>query len=114
MYLTAVLIVGMLVSSDDPRLGDKSGTAVQSPFVIAASDAGIRAISSIINAVVLTSAWSASNQSILGGTRTLYGLALKGHAPRFFLWTTRWGVPYMCVLLSCSPSSPTCASPTTR
>jgi amino acid permease len=26
-------------------------------------------------------------------------LALKGHAPRFFLWTTRCGVPHMCVLL---------------
>ncbi|KAL1983522.1 hypothetical protein VTN96DRAFT_10261 [Rasamsonia emersonii] len=98
-YLAAVLVVGMLVPSDDPRLSDDSGTAAQSPFVIAASAAGIKAVPSIVNAVVLTSAWSASNQSILAGTRTLYGLALKGYAPKFFLWTTRWGVPYMCVLL---------------
>lgn len=98
-YVAAVLIVGMLVSSKDSRLNDESGTAAQSPFVIAASDAGIKAIPSIVNAVCLTSAWSASNQSILAGTRTLYGLAVKGHAPRIFLRTSGWGVPYMCVLL---------------
>jgi amino acid transporter len=98
-YLAAVLIVGMLVSSADDRLGNDSGTAATSPFVIAAGDAGIKAIPSVVNAVCLTSAWSASNQSILAGTRTLYGLAIKGHAPRIFLRTSKWGVPYMCVLL---------------
>ncbi|EEA21248.1 hypothetical protein TMatcc_009346 [Talaromyces marneffei ATCC 18224] len=96
-YVLAILIVGMLVSSDDERLSNDSGTAAQSPFVIAASDAGIKAIPSIVNAVVLTSAWSSSNQAILAGTRTLYGLAVKGHAPKFFLWTTPYGIPYMCV-----------------
>ncbi|QGA20894.1 hypothetical protein EYB26_008604 [Talaromyces marneffei] len=96
-YVLAILIVGMLVSSDDERLSNDSGTAAQSPFVIAASDAGIKAIPSIVNAVVLTSAWSSSNQAILAGTRTLYGLAVKGHAPKFFLWTTLYGIPYMCV-----------------
>ncbi|KAJ5112313.1 hypothetical protein N7532_000358 [Penicillium argentinense] len=98
-YLAAVLVVGMIVSSQDDRLGWDGSTAAQSPFVIAASDAGIKAIPSIVNAVCLTSAWSASNQSILAGTRTLYGLAIKGHAPKVFLWTSKWGVPYMCVLL---------------
>ncbi|KAJ5817255.1 hypothetical protein N7447_009488 [Penicillium robsamsonii] len=98
-YVAAVLVVGMLVSSADERIGSDSGTAATSPFVIAAGDAGIRAIPSVVNAVCLTSAWSASNQSILAGTRTLYGLAIKGHAPKIFLRTTKWGVPYMCVLL---------------
>ncbi|KAK7921335.1 hypothetical protein PG985_009357 [Apiospora marii] len=96
-YILAVLIVGMLVASDDARLGDASGTAAQSPFVIAASAAGIRAIPSVVNAVVITSAWSASNQSLLSGTRVLYGLALKRQAPRIFLRTTSWGTPYVCV-----------------
>lgn len=98
-YLAAVLVVGMLVSSGDDRLTGDAMTAAQSPFVIAAGDAGIKAIPSIVNAICLTSAWSASNQSILAGTRTLYGLAIKGHAPQIFLRTTKWGVPYMCVLL---------------
>ncbi|KAH8785892.1 amino acid permease/ SLC12A domain-containing protein [Diaporthe sp. PMI_573] len=98
-YMLAVLVVGMIVPSDDPRLGDESGTAAQSPFVIAASAAGIRAIPSVVNAIVITSAWSASNQSLMAGTRVLYGLALKGQAPKIFLRTTAWGTPYMCVAL---------------
>ncbi|KAJ9130719.1 Amino acid permease [Pleurostoma richardsiae] len=98
-YVLAVLIVGMLVASDDERLGDESGTAAQSPFVIAASAAGLPAIPSIVNAVVITSAWSSSNQALLSGTRVLYGLALKRQAPRIFLRTTSWGTPYMCVAL---------------
>ncbi|KAI1077826.1 amino acid permease/ SLC12A domain-containing protein [Whalleya microplaca] len=98
-YMLAILIVGMLVASDDRRLDDSSGSAAQSPFVIAAAAAGIPAIPSVVNAVVITSAWSASNQSLLSGTRVLYGLALKGQAPKIFLRTTTWGTPYMCVLL---------------
>ncbi|KAF2018639.1 hypothetical protein BU24DRAFT_101224 [Aaosphaeria arxii CBS 175.79] len=98
-YGLAILVVGMLVSSDDERLNDQSGTAAQSPFVIAASAAGIKAIPSVVNAIVITSAWSSSNQALLSGTRVLYGLALKGQAPKIFLRTTPWGTPYMCVLL---------------
>ncbi|KAK3938252.1 amino acid permease/ SLC12A domain-containing protein [Diplogelasinospora grovesii] len=98
-YMLAVLIVGMLVASNDPRLDGSGSTVAQSPFVIAASTAGIPAIASVVNAVVITSAWSASNQSLLAGTRVLYGLALKGQAPKIFLRVTSWGTPYMCVLL---------------
>jgi amino acid transporter len=98
-YILAVLIVGMLVRSDDEKLGDESGTAAQSPFVIAASAAGLQGIPSLVNAIVITSAWSSSNQALLSGTRVLYGLALKKQAPQFFLKTTSWGVPYYCVLL---------------
>ncbi|KAH8660050.1 proline-specific permease [Xylariales sp. PMI_506] len=98
-YLLTVLIVGMLVASNDPRLDDESGTASESPFVIAASAAGIAGIPSLVNAIVITSAWSSSNQAMLSGTRALYSLALKGQAPKIFLRTTKWGIPYMCTLL---------------
>lgn len=101
-YILAVLVVGVLVPSDDPRLNDQPNTAAQSPFVIAASAAGLRGIPSLVNAVVITSAWSSSNQALLSGTRVLYGLALKNQAPRIFLRTTVWGVPYVCVLFNTS------------
>ncbi|KPM36332.1 hypothetical protein AK830_g10229 [Neonectria ditissima] len=97
-YMLAILVVGMLVASNDTRLDDAYGSAAQSPFVIAASAAGIPAIPSVVNAVVITSAWSASNQSLMAGTRVLYGLALKRQAPQIFLRTTSWGTPYVCVL----------------
>lgn len=95
-----VLIVGMIVASDDPRLNDSTGDATQSPFVIVASAAGIKAIPSVVNAIVITSAWSSSNQALLSGTRVLYGLAIKGQVPKIFLRTTKWGVPYVCVLFN--------------
>ncbi|KAL1409346.1 hypothetical protein Q8F55_003328 [Vanrija albida] len=96
-YVLSVLIVGMLVRSDDPRLQGSSDTAATSPFVLAAEAAGIKAIPSIINAVVITSAWSSGNQALLSGSRVLYGLAVKRHAPRVLLRTTSWGVPYVSV-----------------
>ncbi|KAL7930116.1 amino acid permease domain-containing protein [Trichoderma chlorosporum] len=96
-YMLAILIVGMIVSSDDDRLNDQSGTAAQSPFIIAVSAAGYPAVPSVINAIVITSAWSSSNQGLLSGSRVLYGLALKRQAPRVFLRTTSWGVPYVAV-----------------
>lgn len=98
-YILAVLIVGMLVPSNDPELGYDSGNASTSPFVLAATRAGIKVVPSIINAVVLTSAWSSSNQAMLAGTRILYALALKKQAPQIFLKTTTWGIPWVCVVL---------------
>jgi len=98
-YVLAVLVVGMLVPSTDKRLNSWSGTATQSPFVIAAGDAGLTAIPSVVNAIVITSAWSSSNQALLSGTRVLYSLALKGQAPKVFLRTTSWGIPYVCVIV---------------
>ncbi|KAI1657468.1 dicarboxylic amino acid permease [Daldinia decipiens] len=97
-YMLAIFVVGLLVASDDERLSDSPGTAAQSPFVIAVSAAGISAIPSVVNAIVITSAWSSSNQTLLSGTRVLYALALKGQAPRVFLRTTSWGTPYVCVM----------------
>lgn len=99
-YILSILIVGMLVPSNDPDLNNDSSTATQSPFVIAAGRAGINGIPSLVNAIVITSAWSSSNQALLAGTRVLYGLALKGQAPKVFLRTTSWGIPYVCVLFN--------------
>ncbi|BEI81976.1 hypothetical protein CcaverHIS002_0211360 [Cutaneotrichosporon cavernicola] len=96
-YVLAVLVVGMIVPSNDPRLAEDSGTAATSPFVLATAAAGVKAIPHIVNAVVITSAWSSGNQALLSGSRVLYSLALKGQAPRLFLRTTRWGTPWAAV-----------------
>ncbi|KAJ5632625.1 amino acid permease [Penicillium lividum] len=67
-------------------------------FLIAATRAGISVVPHIINAIVLTSAWSSGNSTLLSGSRILYGLAREGQAPKFLARTNRWGVPYMGVL----------------
>jgi yeast amino acid transporter len=112
-YVISVFILTMLVASNDPRLLQSTGTAAQSPFVIAASNAGMKApfihrsltqmaitigvkvVPHIVNAIVLTSAWSSANSGMLGGSRALYGLAKEGHAPKIFLRVNRFGVPYV-------------------
>lgn len=84
-------MVGLVVPSNDPNLLSQSGTAA-SPFVIAATRAGIKVVPSIINAIILTSAWSSGNSSLLGGSRVLYGMAMEGHAPKIFRRINRFGM----------------------
>ena len=99
-YVVAIFLVGMCVSREDPLLLDAidnndPGVAA-SPFVIAIANGGISALPSIINAVVLTSAWSAGNAFFYASTRVLYATALDGKAPRFLRYE-KWGIPYGCV-----------------
>ncbi|KAE9401156.1 hypothetical protein BT96DRAFT_965067 [Gymnopus androsaceus JB14] len=96
-YVITIFIVTLIVPSNSKDLLRATGNAAQSPFVIAATLAGIKVVPHIMNAVVLTSAWSALNSGMLGASRVLYGLASEGHAPRFFLKTNRFGIPYLCV-----------------
>lgn len=96
-YVLSIFMVGLVLPSTDPKLLDYTGTAAASPFVLAASNAGIKVVPSIINAVVLTSAWSSGNAGILGGSRMLYGLAVQGQAPAIFTRLNRFGSPYVAV-----------------
>lgn len=99
-YVLAIFLVGMCVSSEDPRLlnaiSDSAPGAAASPFVIAIVNGGIPVLPSIINAVILSSAWSAGNAFFYSSTRILYAAALDGKAPSFFTFE-RFGVPYACV-----------------
>ncbi|GAA5961740.1 hypothetical protein JCM3765_000495 [Sporobolomyces pararoseus] len=98
-YILGVFITGLLVPSNDPRLNLGSGTAASAPFVIAIQDAGIKVLPSIINAALLTSAWSAASSDLYTSSRALYGLAVNGQAPAILKKTNRWGLPWVCVLI---------------
>lgn len=97
-YVLTIFMVGLVVPSNDANLLKSTGTAAQSPFVIAARRAGIKVVPSLINAIILTSAWSSGNSSFLGGSRILYGMAREGHAPKIFLKTNRFGIPWLAIL----------------
>lgn len=102
-YGLGSLIIGIIVSSDNPRLLSGSSNASASPFVIGIQEAGIQGLNHVINAAVLTSAWSAGNAFLYSGSRVLYGLALTNQAPAIFGKTNRRGVPYMAVLATWLP-----------
>merc|ERR1711939_160955 len=98
-YLLGTLITGLLVPSNDPRLNLGTGTAISAPFVIAIQNAGIKVLPSIINACLLTSAWSAASSDLYPSSRALYSLALNGQAPAILKKTNRWGLPWVAVLV---------------
>ncbi|KAK4867383.1 hypothetical protein LT330_000893 [Penicillium expansum] len=98
-YVISIFMVGLVVPSNEPRLSASTGTASESPFVIAATLAGIKVVPSIINAVIITSAWSSGNSNMLGGTRVLVGLAMNGQAPKFFTRLNRFSVPWVAISL---------------
>ncbi|CAJ2509476.1 Uu.00g145020.m01.CDS01 [Anthostomella pinea] len=94
------LIIGIIVPNDDPRLVSGTSNASASPFVIGIFRAGIKGLDHVINAAVLTSAWSAGNAFCYSGSRVLYSMALNGQAPKIFAKTTKRGIPVYAVLLT--------------
>lgn len=102
-YVLSVFLVGMCVSSKDERLlnaiSDEEPGVSASPFVIAIVNGGIDGLPHVINAVVLSSAFSAGNSFFYASTRILYSTALDGKAPKILRYE-KFGVPYGCVAVT--------------
>lgn len=102
-FVLGSLAVGILVPYNDKEMSDafNSGApgAAASPYVVAMNRLGIQVLPHIVNAMVLTAAFSAGNSYVYCASRSLYGLALEGKAPRIFTKCNRLGVPWACVLL---------------
>ncbi|GAY74696.1 amino acid permease family protein [Sporolactobacillus inulinus] len=64
-----------------------------SPFVTTFSKIGITTAAGIINFVVITAALSGCNSGIFSAGRMLYTLSALGLAPKYFMKTSRSGVP---------------------
>jgi yeast amino acid transporter len=125
-FVGSALCMGIVVASNDETLltvlsSDKSSTGAASyvpplptsslftntqphrPYVIAMQRLHVsEALASIVNALIMTSIFSAGNGLLFAATRTLHGMALEGHAPRFFGKCTNAGVPIYALFLSLS------------
>ena len=106
-YCLSVFFLGMLVPYNSPELAfanttnTKSGPrASASPFVVAIKLAGIKYLPGILNACILLFTFSAANSDLYIASRTLYGLAEQGHAPKIFRYTDDRGVPVPALGLS--------------
>lgn len=97
-YIGGTTVISVLVPSNDPRLKLGSGNASASPFVIAIQNAGIKGLPSVINAALLTSAWSAASSDLYTSSRALYGLSLVGNAPKVFSKTLSNGLPFVSII----------------
>jgi amino acid transporter len=100
-FVLGSLAVGILVPHNDEemKLAFSTGApgAAASPYVVAMNRLQIRVLPDIVNAMVLTAAFSAGNSYVYCASRSLYGMALEGKAPRLFLRCTRNGVPIYAV-----------------
>ncbi|PLB33996.1 putative general amino acid permease (Agp2) [Aspergillus candidus] len=100
-FVLGTLCIGILVPYDDPTLknayeADLPGAAA-SPYVVAMDRLKVSVLPHIVNAMVLGAAFSAGNSYVYCASRSLYGLALDGKAPRIFTKCTKSGVPINCV-----------------
>lgn len=97
-YIVSLLLVGLLVRYDDPRLlTGGSANAAASPFVISIKNAGIEVLPSVMNVVILVAVLSVGNSSIFGSSRTLAALAEQGQAPKILGYIDRKGRPLVAI-----------------
>jgi len=106
-YILGIFVAGLIVPSTDNHLLSASlqstgATAAQSPFVIAIKNANIKVLPAIVNAGMITSAFSAGNSFLFCSSRILYGLAIRGQAPHILTYCTTKGLPIVAVLCSCA------------
>ncbi|RDW81394.1 uncharacterized protein DSM5745_04951 [Aspergillus mulundensis] len=98
IFIGGIFFLTITVASNDPDLLSRTSKTASSPFVIAFVRAGAVAGADAVNAIILVSIFSAVNSALYVGSRTLYGLAKEGAAPRIFLYTMRNGVPIVALL----------------
>ena len=101
-FVLGSLAVGINVPYTDSQLADTFSRglpgAAASPYVVAMNRLKIQVLSDILNAMLLTAAFSAGNSYVYCASRSLYGLALEGKAPRLLTRCSRTGVPTYCVI----------------
>lgn len=104
-FIGSAICIGIVVAANDPLLlsivdGGDTSTGAASPYVIAARNMAIPVLPSVINALLLTSIISAGNNYVFTASRSLYGMAERGFAPRFLLRVNRQGIPVYCLAIT--------------
>ncbi|KAJ6525661.1 general amino acid permease AGP2 [Mycena capillaripes] len=103
-FVLGTLCVGLVVPYSDANLlkalSDARPGAGSSPYVIAMERMQIPVLPHIVNALILTSIFSAGNSYVYCASRTLFGLALQGKMPKVLARCTRNGVPIYSVAVT--------------
>lgn len=103
-FIGGAICVGILCNSQDPLLLNAISNGLpgagSSPYTIAMYNMKIKVLPHILNAMLLTSCFSAGNSYTFCSSRTLYGLSVDGRAPKIFSYCNKQGVPIFSVLVS--------------
>lgn len=70
-YIGGVLVIGIICPANAAALTSGGKGAAASPFVVGIANAGIAILPHIINAVILSSAWSSGNSFLYMASRSL-------------------------------------------
>lgn len=99
-YVISLLLLGLIVPSDDSRLTQASGGNTKySPFVLSFQIAGIKALPSIFNAVITLSVLSVANSCSFASTRTIQALCASGMGPKIGARVDKHGRPYIALIV---------------
>lgn len=99
-YIGGMIAISVICPSDASALTTGGKGAGSSPWVYGIRNAGIHGLDSVINAVIITAAWSSGNSFLYLASRSLYSMALEGDAPAIFGRCTKSGVPVYAVVAS--------------
>ncbi|KAF5012158.1 hypothetical protein FDECE_1807 [Fusarium decemcellulare] len=99
IFLLGIFFLTLTVPYNDENLLSAKSKTARSPFVIAFTRVGATAGAHVVNAIILITMFSAINSALYVGSRTLYGLAIEGLAPKIFCWTNERGVPAYSLIL---------------
>ncbi|XRM46294.1 hypothetical protein ABZX51_009341 [Aspergillus tubingensis] len=91
-YLVSVVLISLVVDSDDSRLMNGS-SVVSSPFVRAAQDAGISGVPDLINACIILGILALALECIYLPSRILRTMSLQGLLPVFIARVDKIGRP---------------------
>ncbi|KAH7024416.1 amino acid permease [Microdochium trichocladiopsis] len=99
-FVGSALCMGIVIPYNDTTLlailggeaGGK-GTGAASPYIIAMNRLQIPFLPHLVNALIMTSIFSAGNGLLFSATRVLHGMSLTGYAPKVFSKCTKGGVP---------------------
>ena len=96
-FIGGALCAGIVCPANDPKLlqllasGETSGAS--SPFVIAMTNMKIEGLPHVVNALFVTTIYSAGDACVYTTSRSLVGLAENGHAPQLLRRCTKNGIP---------------------
>lgn len=100
-YMGSLLFVGLLVPyNSDHLMGSHGSSTSASPYVLAASLHGVKAIPHIMNAVILNSVTSVATAAMYSSARLLRSLAVQGFAPKWFDYVDKAGRPLRAWLIT--------------
>lgn len=95
--------MGIVIAATDKTLvavitgaASGAGTGAASPYIIAMNNMGIGGLPHLVNALLITSIFSAGNTYTFASMRSLHAMSCQGHAPKFLQKCTKSGVPIYC------------------